>query len=164
MPNALTIWAIRGRHLLSHVFEYWLWRYRDIFKVELTFEMLTVRGQRHSFSTRERMFLWKYWRFKDRKCLDPRGARITNRSPVNSTHKGQWRGALVFCCFIYAWTNAWVNNWGAGGLKRHCAHYDFIVMVTYMIVLLGSCRNLLCNINKISVRNVCQMSRNLVRE
>ena len=28
MPNALTIWAIRARHLLSHVFEYWLWRYR----------------------------------------------------------------------------------------------------------------------------------------
>ena len=28
MPNALTIWAIRARHLLSHVFEYWLWWYR----------------------------------------------------------------------------------------------------------------------------------------
>ena len=28
MPNALTIWAIRARHLLSHVFEHWLWRYR----------------------------------------------------------------------------------------------------------------------------------------
>ena len=28
MPNALTIWAIRARHLLSHVFEYWLWQYR----------------------------------------------------------------------------------------------------------------------------------------
>ena len=26
MPNALTIWAIRARHLLS--FQYWLWRYR----------------------------------------------------------------------------------------------------------------------------------------
>ena len=28
MPNALTTWAIRARHLLSHVFEYSLWRYR----------------------------------------------------------------------------------------------------------------------------------------
>ena len=28
MPNALTIWAIRARHLMSHVFEYWLWWYR----------------------------------------------------------------------------------------------------------------------------------------
>ena len=24
MPNALTIWAIRARHLISHVFEHWL--------------------------------------------------------------------------------------------------------------------------------------------
>ena len=24
MPNALTTWAIRSRHLLSHAFEYWL--------------------------------------------------------------------------------------------------------------------------------------------
>ena len=28
MPNALAIWAITARQLLSHVFEYWLWRYR----------------------------------------------------------------------------------------------------------------------------------------
>ena len=28
MQNALTYWAIRARHLLSHVFEHWLWRYR----------------------------------------------------------------------------------------------------------------------------------------
>ena len=28
MPNALTTWAIKARHLLSHGFEYRLWRYR----------------------------------------------------------------------------------------------------------------------------------------
>ena len=28
MPNALTIWAISARHLLSHDFEHGLWRYR----------------------------------------------------------------------------------------------------------------------------------------
>ena len=39
-----------ARHLLSHVFEHWLWRYR-YFEVELTFEMVTVRGHQHSFST-----------------------------------------------------------------------------------------------------------------
>ena len=48
MPNALTIWAIRARHLLSHVFEHWLWDI-DIFDVKLIFEILTVRGQQHSF-------------------------------------------------------------------------------------------------------------------
>ena len=50
-----------------------------------------------------------------------------DRWPVNSTHKGQWRGALVFP-LICAWTNAWVNNREAGDLRRHCAHYDVIVM------------------------------------
>ena len=28
MPNAVTYWAIRARHLLTYVFEHWLWRYR----------------------------------------------------------------------------------------------------------------------------------------
>ena len=32
-----------------------------------------------------------------------------HRSPVNSPHKGQWRGALMFS-LICTWTNAWVNN------------------------------------------------------
>ena len=32
---------------------------KDIFEVKLTFEMLTVRGQQHSFSTHERVFLGK---------------------------------------------------------------------------------------------------------
>ena len=38
---------------------------------------------------------------------------------VNSTHKGQWRGASMFS-LICAWTNGWVNNRGAGDL-RHIA-------------------------------------------
>ena len=32
-----------------------------------------------------------------------------HRSPVNSPHKGQWRGALMFS-LICTWTNSWVNN------------------------------------------------------
>ena len=56
MPNALTYWVIRARHLLSHVFEHWLWRYR-YFEVKLTFEMLTVRDQQHSFSTHENIHI-----------------------------------------------------------------------------------------------------------
>ena len=55
MPNALTIWAIRARHLLSHAFEHWLWWY-IYFEAKLTFEMLTVPGQQHSFSTHEQCF------------------------------------------------------------------------------------------------------------
>ena len=51
-----------------------------VLEVKLTFEMLTVRGQQHSFSTHERMFLWKCQSFWDRKCLDLRGTR--SRAPT----------------------------------------------------------------------------------
>ena len=47
--------------------------------------------------------------------------------PVNSPHKGQWRGALMFS-LIYVWINGWVNNREAGDLRRYHAHYDIIVM------------------------------------
>ena len=36
-----------------------------------------------------------------------------HRSPVNSPHKGQWRGALMFS-LICVWINGWVNNHEAG--------------------------------------------------
>ena len=50
-----------------------------------------------------------------------------HRSPVNSPHKGQWRGTLVFS-MICAWTNGWVNTRDAGDYTRHRAHYDVTVM------------------------------------
>ena len=50
-----------------------------------------------------------------------------HRSPVNSPHKGQWRGALMFS-LICVWINGWVNNRKAGDLRRHHAHYDVIIM------------------------------------
>ena len=35
-----------------------------------------------------------------------------------------------FWCFLWfmPWMNGWVNNREAGDLRRHCAHYDVIVM------------------------------------
>ena len=50
-----------------------------------------------------------------------------HRSPVNSPHKGQWRGALMLS-LICVWINDWVNNREAGDLRRYCAHSDVIVM------------------------------------
>ena len=50
-----------------------------------------------------------------------------HRSPVNSPHKGQWHGALVFS-LICAWINGWANNGEAGDLRRHRAHYDVNLM------------------------------------
>ena len=52
-----------------------------------------------------------------------------HRSPVNSLHKGQWGGALMFS-LIRVWINGWVNNREAGNLRRYRAHYDVIVMST----------------------------------
>ena len=59
----------------------------------------------------------RYWPF----------VRGIHRSPVNSPHKGQWRGVLMFS-LICAWINAWVNNREAGDLRRHHTHCDVFVM------------------------------------
>ena len=49
-------------------------------------------------------------------------------SPVNSPHKGQGCGALMFS-LICALINAWVNNREAGDLRCHRTHYDVTVMM-----------------------------------
>ena len=70
--------------------------------------------------------------------------------PVNSPHKGQWRGALMFS-LMWAWINDWVNNREAGDLRRYRGHYDVSVMLihrtrgcfvhleSYICHLTGSC-------------------------
>ena len=52
-----------------------------------------------------------------------------HRPTVNSPHRGQWCGALMFS-EICAWTNGGVNNRDVGDLRRHHAHYDDIVRNT----------------------------------
>ena len=56
----------------------------------------------------------RYWSF----------VRGIHRSPVNSPHKRQWRGSLMFP-LICAWINGCVNN---RDLMRYLARYDVIVM------------------------------------
>ena len=60
-----------------------------------------------------------------------------HRSAVNSPHKGQWRGALMFS-LICVWINGWVNNHRAGDLRRHRGHYDVIVMIKIFPVYLAT--------------------------
>ena len=50
-----------------------------------------------------------------------------HRSPVNSPHKGQWRGAFMFS-LISASINGGVNNREAGNLRRFRNDYDVIIM------------------------------------
>ena len=59
----------------------------------------------------------RYWPF----------VRGIHRSPMNSPHKGQWRGTLMFSLF-YVWMTGWVNNREAGDLRRYRAHYDMTVV------------------------------------
>ena len=62
----------------------------------------------------------RYWPF----------VRGIHLSSVNSPHKGQWRGALMFS-LICVWINGWVNNRKASDLRRHRGHYDVNVMKLY---------------------------------
>ena len=59
----------------------------------------------------------RYWPF----------VRGIHRWPVNSPHKCQRRGVLMFS-LICAWINGWVNNRETGDFRRHRAHYDVTVM------------------------------------
>ena len=58
--------------------------------------------------------------------------------PVNSPHKGQLRGALMFS-LISAWINGWVNNLKAGDLRRNPTHYDVIVMNSIIPIIFMTC-------------------------
>ena len=86
-----------------------------IFK-EVSFYSLTL-GTLVNWQDHDDVIKWKhfplYWPF----------VRGSHRLPVDSLHKGQWRGALMFS-LICDWTNAW----DAGDLRHHRAHYDVTVM------------------------------------
>ena len=64
----------------------------------------------------------RYWPF----------VRGIHRSPVNSPHKGQWRGVLMFT-LICVWINGWVNNREAGDLRCYRANYDVTVMISWLL-------------------------------
>ena len=64
------------------------------------------------------------WNYFPRNWLFVRGI---HRSPVNSPHKGQWRGALMFS-LIGTRINGWVDHGEAGDWRRYRTHYKVIVM------------------------------------
>ena len=63
----------------------------------------------------------RYWPF----------VRGIHRWPVNSPHKGQWHGALMFS-LIYAWMNGWVNSRETDDWTRHRAHYNVTAMFEWI--------------------------------
>ena len=58
----------------------------------------------------------------------PPFVRGIQRSSMDSPHKGQWHGALMFS-LICVWINGWVNSREAGDLRRYRTHCDVTVMV-----------------------------------
>ena len=54
----------------------------------------------------------RYWPF----------VRGNHQSPLDTPHKVQWLGALMFS-LICAWRNGWANNRDAGDVRGHRAHY-----------------------------------------
>ena len=81
-----------------------------------------------NLSPHDDVIKWKhfprYWPF----------VRGIHRSSVNSPHKGQWCGALMFS-LICVWINDWVNNREAGDLRRYRAHCDVTVMLIFLIIV-----------------------------
>ena len=84
----------------------------------LQLRMLTPCFRNSNDDVIKRKHFPRYWPF----------VRGIHRSPVNSPHKGQWRGALMFS-LICVWINGWVKYREAGDLRLgYRAHYDVIVM------------------------------------
>ena len=94
--------------------------------------ILAMTWRRKEISSHDDVIKWKhfprYWPF----------VRGIHRFPVNSPHKGQWRGALMFS-LICVWINGWVNNREAGDLRRYFPHYDVTVMVIYTYMCVSLC-------------------------
>ena len=88
----------------------------------LCYSQVSLSHRLPSWGSLDDVIKWKhfpcYWPF----------VRGIHRFPVNSPHKGQWRGALIFS-LICVRINGWVNNREAGDLRRYRAHYDVSVMV-----------------------------------
>ena len=91
-----------------------LWGFPPFFRGRLQF--LKLHSPKHDDVIKWKHFP-RYWPF----------VRGNYRSPVNSPHKDQCRGALIFS-YICAWINGWVNNREAGDLRRLRAHYDVIAI------------------------------------
>ena len=97
-----------------------------IFEVKLTFEMLTLQGQQHSFWTHGRMFLWKCQSFWDRKCLDLSGTRTPNFwIHAKCSNHLNYQGQTSVKTFLYQILSFKVSLWISAQniLPIHCKMY-----------------------------------------
>ena len=108
LESALTVlYAIYSSKLSVHTVEFQTWVTCYWWGSRISYA--STREFRHDDVIKWKHFL-HYWPF----------VWGIHRSLVNSPHKGQWCGALMFS-FICIWINGWVNNHEAGDLRwRHC--------------------------------------------
>ena len=88
-----------------------------IFNVHVRLDIMRFSLVEHPWWRHQMETFSRYWPFM----------RGIHRFPVNSPHKGQWRGPLMLS-LICGRINDWVNNHKAGDLRRNRAHYDISVM------------------------------------
>ena len=103
-----------------------LYHFRSVFIWQTSYLSVEVSSMVHvdMMTSSNRKRIPRCWPF----------VRGIHRPPVNSPHKSQWRGAMMFsliCTCIYGW----VNNGEAGDLRRHHACYDVTVMETRFHVI-----------------------------
>ena len=108
----------------------WQWHCRAWWIINFRLNIMLYSSQSHDHE-QESMPRWWRHQMKTFSAFNWPFVRGIHRSPVNSPHKGQWRGALMFS-WICVWINDWVNNREAGDLRRYRAHYDVMVMTTPM--------------------------------
>ena len=89
MPNALIYWAIRARHLLFYIVEYWLWWYRYFRSKVNIWNVNCARATAFIFDTRK-CILWKVSKFLRQKNSRPEGD--SNRKPFVCS----WESIKVF--------------------------------------------------------------------
>ena len=86
-----------------------------------SYDMVDWLHQQKGMFSHDDVTKWKhfprYWPF----------VRRIHRWSVNSPHKGQWCGGLMFS-LICAWTNGWVNNRDTGDLRCYRAQHDVTIM------------------------------------
>ena len=115
--------------LSSSLFSKWCWVLYINDAIVSSLNTMRPEQNYRRFADHDDVIKWKHF---------PRNwsvVRGIHRSPVNSPHKGQWRGALMFS-LICVWINDWVNNREVGDLRRYAAHYDVIVMDASKCILL----------------------------
>ena len=105
MPNALTIWAIRARHLLSRVFEHWIWRYRYFWSKVNICNVNCERATTLIYDTRTDVLV-KVSKFLRQKMSRPEGTRTPNlRIHAESFNHLSYQGQ-TFAVPFFSYTSA----------------------------------------------------------